>query len=100
MNVRIALSLIMMWAGTGCSDKPTQNASTAPSPPPKGAPAWEIGEDIAGNKVMIDGKQMEIPSDVADSKRKMDAVATEKLDAMGALEKKRLERFHDPDVTP
>ncbi len=55
---------------------------------------------LTGKKLMIDGKEVAVPDDVADSKRKMDAVAKEKLDEMDALEKQRLERFHDPDMQP
>ncbi|MEO6226866.1 MAG: hypothetical protein ABIO61_03285 [Thermomonas sp.] len=100
MKARVALSLIFIWAATGCSDKPAQQASVPPPRPPSAAPVWEIGDDIAGKTVMIDGKQEVIPDDMAESKRKMDAVAKETLDEMDALEKRRLERFQDPDMQP
>ncbi|MCY7354276.1 MAG: hypothetical protein LH470_04215 [Lysobacter sp.] len=97
--IAIAVSLVVVLAATGCTDRLAPEASV-PRPPPSDAPVWEIGEDIAGKKVMIDGKEVVIPDDVADTKRKMDAVAQEKLDAMDALEKERLERFNDPDMQP
>lgn len=103
MKATMTLSLIAILAATGCTDRPAQEASVSPSsppPPPRSAPAWEIGEDIAGKTVVIDGKQVEIPDDVAETKRKMDAVAKETLDAMDALEQRRLERFNEPDMTP
>jgi len=99
MKATIAVSLVVVMAATGCTDRQAQEASVPP-PPPRNAPVWEIGEDIAGKKVMIDGKEVVIPDDVAESKRKMDAVAQETLDAMEALEKERLERFNDPDMQP
>ncbi len=96
------LAVVLATGMAGCTDKPAREASDPPPPPPapSNAPAWEIGEDIAGKKVIIDGKEVVIPDDVADSKRKMDAVAKEKLDAMDALEQERLERFNDPDMQP
>jgi len=101
MKLAMAMSLVVVLAAAGCTDRPAQEASVPPPPPPpSNAPVWEIGEDIAGKTVMIDGKEVVIPDDVAESKRKMDAVAQEKLDAMDALEKERLERFNDPDMQP
>ncbi len=99
MKATMAVSLVVVLAATGCTDRLPQEASVPP-PPPSDAPVWEIGEDIAGKKVMIDGKEVVIPDDVDESKRKMDAVAQETLDAMDALEKERLERFNDPDMKP
>ncbi|MEP6908306.1 MAG: hypothetical protein ABI858_10060 [Pseudoxanthomonas sp.] len=106
MKAMMMLSLIVMVGVTGCSNKPVEEASIVPPPSPLpsqstgNAPVWEIGEDIAGKTVMIDGKQEVIPDDVADVKRKMDAAAKETLDDMDALEKQRNERFKDPDMTP
>jgi len=101
MKATRVVSLVVVLAAAGCTDRPAQEASVPPPPPPpSNAPVWEIGEDIAGKTVMIDGKEVVIPDDVAESKRKMDAVAQEKLDAMDALEKERLERFNDPDMQP
>ena len=98
MDRHCALAVRSLWSLlAGCRGA---SAEAPPSPSPRRAPAWEIGEDIAGEKVVIDGKEVVIPDDVADSKRKMDAVAKEKLDAMDALEKQRLERFNDPDMKP
>ena len=100
-TMAVSLAVVLATAVAGCTDRPAQQASVPPPPPPpSNAPVWEIGEDIAGKKVMIDGKEVEIPDDVAESKRKMDAVAQETLDAMDALEKERLERFNDPDMKP
>lgn len=100
MKATMLVSLVVALAATGCTDRPAQQASVPPPPPPNNAPVWEIGEDIAGKTVMMDGKEVVIPDDVAESKRKMDAVAQETLDAMDALEKERLERFNDPDMKP
>lgn len=100
MKAPTVVSLIVVLAATGCTDRPAQQASVPPPPPPHNAPVWEIGEDIAGKTVMIDGKEVVIPDDVDESKRKMDAVAQETLDAMDALEKERLERLNDPDMQP
>jgi len=101
MKVTSAVSLIAVLAAAGCTDRPAQQASVPPpAPPPINAPVWEIGEDIAGKEVMIDGKAVVIPEDVAETKRKMDAVAKEKMDEIDALEKERLERFDDPDMKP
>ena len=99
MKATRVVSLVVVLAAAGCTDRPAQEAAVPP-PPPSNAPVWEIGEDIAGKTVMIDGKEVVIPDDVAESKRKMDAVAQETLDAMEALEKERLERFNDPDMQP
>jgi len=98
MKATMAVSLVVVLAATGCSDRTAQEASVPPQPPTD-APVWEIGEDIGGKKVMIDGKEVVIP-DIADSKREMDAVAKEKLDAMDEREKERLERFHTPEMKP
>ena len=93
----LSLSLLLAACGEGRDATATQStASTAAAD----TPSWEIGENIAGKKVMIDGKEEVIPDDVADTKRKMDAVAQEKLEAMDALERARLERFQDPDMKP
>ncbi|HQW81798.1 MAG TPA: hypothetical protein PLQ74_08020 [Pseudomonadota bacterium] len=107
MKAMMAVLWVVVLTATGCSDQPDQQASipSAASPasspsPASNAPVWEIGEDIAGKTVMIDGKETLIPADVADSKRKMDAAAKEALDAMDELEKRRLQRFNDPDMTP
>ncbi len=96
----VSLAVVLATAVAGCTDRPAQQASVPPPPPPRKAPVWEIGEDIAGKTVMMDGKEVVIPDDVAETKRKMDAVAQEKLDAIDALEKERLERFNDPDMQP
>lgn len=94
------LSLSLLLAGCG-SDTPGEAiAPSTASTTAANTPSWEIGEDIAGKKVVIDGKEEVIPDDVADTKRKMDAVAKEKLEAMDALEKERLQRFNDPDMKP
>lgn len=100
MKATRALSSIVMLATTGCTDRPAAQDSVPPPHPLSNAPIWEIGEDIAGKTVMIDGKQEVIPDDMAESKRKMDAAAKETLDAMHALEKQRLARFNDPDMKP
>jgi len=102
MKATTVVSFIAVLAAAGCTDRAAQQTSVPPPPrsPPHNAPVWEIGEDIAGKKVMIDGKEVVIPDDVAESKRKMDAVAQETLDEMDALEKERLERFNDPDMQP
>ncbi len=116
MKATTTFSLIVMLVATGCSGKPAEEASVAVpdpgaasvsipdvSPPPSStadAPSWEIGEDIAGKTVMIDGKQEVIPDDLADAKREMDAAAKETLDEMDALEKQRLELFTAPDMQP
>ena len=99
MNHQLAVAVVFLsslLAGCG-SDAPGTAAAPATV---TDAPSWEIGEDIAGKKVMIDGKEVMVPDDVADTKRKMDAVAQEKLEAMDALEKERLQRFQDPDMKP
>ena len=96
-----AVFLVLVVTATGCSEQPDPQASIPSSPSPaSNAPVWEIGADIAGKTVMIDGKETRIPDDVADSKRKMDAAAKEALDTMDALEKRRLQRFNDPDMKP
>ncbi|MEO6104149.1 MAG: hypothetical protein ABIP44_10995 [Pseudoxanthomonas sp.] len=107
MNGRLAVALLFsssLLAGCGAPTAepaaPAAQDSEAHVPVADDAPSWEIGEDIAGKKVVIDGKQVAVPDEYADAKRKMDAVAKEKLDAMDALEKQRMERFKDPDMTP
>ncbi|MEO6154425.1 MAG: hypothetical protein ABIP16_01700 [Thermomonas sp.] len=116
MKATMTFSLIVMLVATGCSDKPAEEASVAISDAGAAsvsmtdaplahssaadAPSWEIGDDIAGKTVMIDGKQEVIPADMADAKHEMDAAAQETLDAMDALEKQRLARFNDPDMQP
>ncbi len=101
MKATKVLSLFTVLAAAGCTDKPAQQASVPqPAPPPGNAPVWEIGEDIQGKEVMIDGKVVVIPGDIAEAKRKMDAAAKEKMDEIKALEKKRLARFNDPDMKP
>lgn len=98
MKATMLVSLVVLAAATSCTQKPAVEVSTPP--PPHDTPMWEIGEDIAGKTVIIDGKEVVVPEDAADTKRKMDAAAKESLDAMDALEKRRLERFNDPDMKP
>lgn len=90
----LSLSSLLAGCGSGATGEAAAPAAATD------APSWQIGEDIAGKKVMIDGKEEVIPDDVADTKRKLDAVAKEKLEAMDALEKERLQRFQDPDMKP
>ncbi|MEO6365774.1 MAG: hypothetical protein ABIO38_06995 [Luteimonas sp.] len=99
MKAAMVVTWVVLLSVAGCSDRPPQKASVT-APPPGNAPVWEIGGDIAGTKVMIDGKDVVIPDHVANTKREMDAVAQEKLEAMDALEKERLQRFNDPDLKP
>lgn len=66
--------------------------------PPSPQDQWAIGHDIEGEQMMIDGKLVDVPADMAAHKREMDKVAAEIEAKMDAAQQERLQRFKGDDM--
>lgn len=91
MGVALAIAIL----ASACGDN--QKAPTASEQAISGADNWAPGKDLTGTQVVIDGVTQTVPDDVAESKRKLDAVATDYEAQIDELERERLRRFTEDD---